>query len=1036
MNKKLTKLSQLFILIVAIVALLPHWSHAQEQRTVTGKVTDAISKIPLPGVSVKVKGSANGASTNPEGNYTLQVKTGDVLTFSFIGYQAKEMTVGAGNKIDIALSESASDLNEVVVTALGITRKTKSLTYSTQQLNNSDLTSVKDPSGNVMNSLSGKIAGAVVTPAATGPGGAVRVVLRGNRSINGNNNALIVVDGVPIDNTMTTEQGGGGSANTPATQQKSTSSGYSGSDGAASINPEDIESITVLKGPAAAALYGSRAANGALMITTKKGKSGKVSINYNGGIAVDNALMLMDLQNTYGRGNGGVKGNNAALSWGAPATTYKDNVKDFYNTGTTVNNSVNISGGTDKIQAYTSYSNNAIGGIVPNNKLDRNTLNMRLNAEVLPGLTTDLKLTYVNQKIRNKPRLGDNGVTNEVLIMPRDMSSDELKNFETINPDTQQPQPLYWTNSGSFQNPYWDVNRTALNEERNRITLVGSVKYQIKEWLSVQGRYSLDRYDDKITGTYYAGTLPISTLPGGRYQENKVNRWERNIDVLLSGNNKIGSDFGISYNVGGSLLNNSGFNTQSLANGLRIPNMFDLNFATTPAFTNIVAKKEIQSIYGNAEFNYKQMLFLDASARNDWSSTLPAPHSYFYPSVGLSGIISEMFKLPEWITFAKLRGAYTQVGNDADPYLLQQTYTFSPGAGNGFIARDQTRYIDNLKPEQTKAWELGAELRFLNDRLSFDATLYKTNTINQLISIALPQPSGFNNQFINAGNIQNKGVELMIRGTAIKNDDFTWNSSFNFSLNRNEILTLLPGVPSVNVSTATNFGSLLIKPGGSYGDLFGQIWEKNENGRYKVSSTGLPVIQQLQKIGNFNPDYSLGLTNQFEYKNFELSFLIDGRVGGTIISGTDAMMGYFGIAGYTTAFRDGGLVLPGVLADGTENTKAINAEALWTQVSQGGTNANAEFFAYDATNFRLRELSIGYKFDLKNSKIKSARISATGRNLFFIYRGKSLMDIPGIGKRTLPVDPEAAIGTSNYQGIESGILPSTRSFGLNLSFTF
>lgn len=1036
MKKKINKLSRLLLLMVAFVSFLPGGANAQENRTVTGKVTDAATKITLPGVSVKVKGTANGASTNTEGTYSLQVKGGEVLVFSFIGYESKEIAIGTGNRIDVALTESAADLKEVVVTALGITRKTKSLTYATQQLNNSDLTTVKEPSGNVMNSLSGKIAGAVVTPAATGPGGAARVVLRGNRSISGNNNALIVVDGVPIDNTMTTEQGGSGSANTPATQQKSTSSGYSGSDGAASINPEDVESITVLKGPAAAALYGSRAANGALMITTKKGKSGAVSINYNGGIAIDNAMLLMDFQNTYGQGNGGIKGPASAGSWGAPATTYKDNVKDFYNTGTTVNNSVNISGGTDKMQGYASYTNNAIGGIVPNNKLDRNTLNLRLNNEILPGLSTDLKLTYMNQKIRNKPRLGDNGVTNEVLIMPRDMSSETLKNFETINPDNQQPQPVYWTNSASFQNPYWDVNRTALNEERNRIMLVGSAKYQINDWLFVQGRYSLDRYDDKITGSFYAGTLPISTLPGGRYQENHVNRWERNIDVLLSGTNTMGTDFGISYNLGGSLLNNSGYNTQSLANGLRIPNKFDLNFASTPAFTNIVAKKEIQSVYGSAELNYKQMLFLDASARNDWSSTLPAPHSYFYPSVGLSGVLSELFSLPEWINFAKIRGAYTQVGNDADPYLLNQTYTYSPGAGSGFIARDQTKYINNLKPERTKAWELGTEWRFLGDRLSLDASVYKTNTVNQLIFIGLPQPSGFNNQYINVGDIENKGMELMLKGTPVRNENFKWNSTLNFALNRNKVLSLLPGISQASLTTATNYASLLIRPGGSYGDLYGHVWEKNGNGQYKISATGLPVVQQLQKVGNFNPDYTIGLTNQFDYKNFSLSFLVDGRVGGTVISGTDAMLGYFGLAAYTANYREGGLVLPGVLADGSANTTAINAEALWTQVSQGGTNANAEFFAYSATNFRLRELSIGYKFDIKNSKIKTARISATGRNLFFLYRGKSLLEIPGIGKRTLPVDPESAIGTSNYQGIETGILPSTRSFGLNLSVSF
>jgi TonB-linked SusC/RagA family outer membrane protein len=1037
MEKNLPFQIQPFILLLVVLIIsLPMGVLAQNLQSISGTIKSQVDNSPLPGVSVKIKGSATGTSSNRDGGYRIDAKIGDILIFSSVGYQTKEVSVNTNSAIHVLLAENASQLNEVVVTALGIERQTKSLTYATQELKNADLTTVKDPSGNVMNSLNGKVAGAVVTPAATGPGGAVRVVLRGNRSISGNNNALIVVDGVPIDNTMSTEQGGGGSANTVATQQKSLSSGYSGSDGGANVNPEDVESITVLKGPAAAALYGSRAANGALMITTKKGKDGAVKLNYSGGITMDKPLLLMDFQNTYGRGNGGVAGADAAGSWGAPTTTYPDNVRNFYNTGNTINNSVNISGGTAKMQGYASYTNNAITGIVPNNRLDRNTLNLRLNNEILPGLTTDVKVTYLNQKIKNKPRLGDNGVTNEALIMPRDMSPEELKNFESINAETLQPQPLYWTNSSFFQNPYWDVYRTSLNEERNRIMLVGSVKYQLTDWLFAQGRYSLDRYDDKITGAFHEGTLPVPTLSGGRYQENHVNRWERNIDFLLSGTNEIGADFGVSYNVGAALLNNSGYNTQSLANGLRIPNMFDLNFASTPAFANIVAEKEIQSVYGSATLNYQQKLFLDVTARNDWSSTLPAPHSYFYPSFGLSGLLSELMQMPSWISYAKVRGAYTQVGNDADPYLLQQTYSYSPGAGDGFVARDQIKYIDDLKPEKTKAWEIGTEWRFFGGRLGLDASVYKTNTVNQLIFIGLPQPSGYNNQYVNVGDIENKGMEIMLTGNPVKKDNLSWNTTLNFALNRNQVLALLPGIGQASLSPSTNFGSLLIKPGESYGDIYGFKWAQDVNGAYQINNAGLPVVQQLQNIGNFNPDYTISWLNQIDYKQFNFSFMVDGRVGGTVISGTDAMLGYFGLADYTTKNRDGGLILPGVLPDGSANNMAISAEQLWTQVSQGGTNAYGEFFAYDATNFRLRELSIGYTLNLKNSPIKTARFSLTGRNLFFFYRGKSKLDIPGIGKRTLPVDPEVAIGTSNFQGIESGILPSTRSFGFNLNLSF
>lgn len=1024
-----------FYCLLMLAFILPVSLPAQNQP-VKGTVKDAVSQAPIPGVSVSVKGATQGTATSADGSFSIQAATDAVLVFSFIGYEKKEVPVGAQTVLNITLQQSASQLGEVVVTALGIERKTRSLGYATQQLNNTDLTAVRQPGANIMNSLSGKVAGAVITPAATGPGGAVRVVLRGNRSISGNNNALIVVDGVPIDNTMTTEPGGSGSANTVATQQKSIASGYSGSDGAASINPDDVESITVLKGPTAAALYGSRAANGALIITTRKGKSGKVSMNYNGGVAIDRPYLLMDLQNTYGRGNGGVYGAQAGESWGAPATTYKNNVRDFYNTGVTLNNSVNISGGTDKLKGYASYTHNANNGIVPKNKLERNTLNLRLTGELLPRLTTDVKLTYMNQVIKNKPRLGDNGVTNEALIMPRDMHPDSLRNFEQLD-KTGQPVPVYWTTNAAFQNPYWDVHRTALNEERNRIMLMGLAKYQLTNWLSIQGRYSLDRYDDKITGSYYFGTTPMPTLTGGRYQEAYVNRWERNMDLLISGNNKLGSDFGINYNAGAAVLRNRGYNSQSFANGLSIPNQFNLNFAATPAFSSLIVEKEIQSVYGNAQLDFRQQLFLDVSARNDWSSTLPAPHSYFYPSIGLSAILSDMLKLPDWITFSKVRAAYTQVGNDADPFLLIQPYTYSAGAGNGFIARDQVKYITDLKPEKTESWEAGMEWRFLNGRLGLDATVYKSNTYNQLIFIGLPQPSGYNQQYINVGNIQNHGVEVMLTGTPVRQQNFTWNSSLNFALNRNKAISLLPGIAHAALTTATGFGSLLVKPGGMYGDIYGHVWSKDsKTGQYLVTTAGLPAVTDLQKIGNYNPDYTLGWSNQLQYKKFNLSMLIDGRVGGIVISGTDAMMAYFGIAEYTTKYRDGGLVLPGLKSDGTPNTTAITAEKLWTQVSQGGRNGYGQFFAYSATNFRLRELSLGYSFDWQNKLVKNARLSLTGRNLFFFYRGKSLLDIPGIGKRTIPVDPEVAIGSSNYQGIESGILPITRSIGLNLSLSF
>jgi TonB-linked SusC/RagA family outer membrane protein len=991
---------------------------------------------PLIGVTVLVKGTIKGTTTGPDGKYSIDAPDNGVLVFRYVGFATKEISINSRENIDVQLTADVNSLNGVVVTALGIKRQSRSLTYAVQELSNNDVNKVSDPGSNIMNELAGKVAGAVVTPAGSGPGSAVRIVLRGNRSINGNNNALIVVDGVPIDNTMSTEANGGGSANTIATQPKSISSSYSGSDGAASINPEDVASISILQGPAAAALYGSRAANGAIIITTKSGQSGSLSVNYSGNVSFDMPDMLMKFQNTYGRGSLGQYNAKAGGSWGATGKTYPDNVRDFYNTGVSINNYVSVTGGTDKLRGYASYTNNSVSGIVPKNGLQRNTLNMRVTAQVLPKLSTDVKITYVNRTIDNEPRLGDQGINNEAYIMPRDLSSDSLKNYERFDVNGK-PLPVYWTSSSTFQNPYWDVYRNSLDEERNRIMMMSSVKYQFTDWLSLQGRYSLDRYDDKITSSYYDGTVAFPVQPGGRYLEAYINHWERNIDLLLSGTNTVSSSFSINYNIGAGVLDDKGYNTQDVANGLSIPNKFNLNFATSPAYSSTTVRKEVQSVYGNAELKFKDYLYLDVSGRNDWSSTLPAPYGFFYPSVGLSAILSDMFKLPSWVSFAKVRGSFTQVGNDADPYLLQQTYSYNQGSGNGFVSRNDTKAIDNLKPEQTKSYEAGLDWRFLNGRLGLDATIYKTNTINQLILINLPRASGFSDQYINAGNIENKGLEIVLSATPVKGNVFNWDTKLNFATNKNKVLSLAPGVSQVDLSTGNdNFGSLLIKPGGSYGDIYDYVWARDpKTGRNLVTAAGLPEVTPLQKLGNFNPDFTVGWNNDFEYKNFELSFLVDGSVGGVVVSGTDAMMAYYGVSGYTTQFRSGGLILSGVHDDGTVNTTGITAEQLWTNVSQGGRSGYGQFFAYHATNFRLREFSLGYRFNLHNTFLKEAKLSLTGHNLFFLYRGKSLLNIPGI-KRTLPIDPESAIGTSNYQGVESGLPPSIRSIGLNINLSF
>ena len=1000
--------------------------YSQEISTRQGIVADKITKETLPGVQVIVKGTTRGVVTDVDGLFKIEVNNGDYLIFSMLGYESQEILVGNETSLRVDLTPTTYDLGEVVVTALGIERKTRTLSYATQKIEGS-IGEIKDNSSNILSGLSGKISGAVISTAATGPGAAARVVLRGNRSISGNNTALIVIDGVPYDNTSYRQATG-------------TNYNYGGSDGAVNINPDDVASINVLKGPSAAALYGSRAANGAIIITTKQGKEGGLKIDLNSNMSVDQPNLLINFQDKYGRGNGGVAAETVGESWGAAAQTYPTNVKDFFETAYSFNNTVSLYGGTDMMQGFASYTNNSVEGMIPGNKMDRNTMNLRINTQLNSKLTTDAKITYVNQKVLNRPRLGDAGTPIEAYIMPRDMSKEELNDYETINPTNGQPVRKYWTTSSIYDNPYWSTERTSVNEVRNRVTLLGSAKYQLLDWLSIMGRVSYDRYDDKVDGSFYDGTVSLGDVKvGGKYYETNAQFWERNFDFLLAGDHAVTEYISLNYNIGTSFLKRTFTTATDMANGLSIPNMFSLTAATTPAFQDVGGyTRALNSVYGNVQIGLKSYLFVDVTGRNDWSSTLPSPHSYFYPSVGLSAIISDMVSLPSWVSFGKIRASYTQVGNDPDPYLLKQRFQFGLGAGQGFISRNQNKSIQDLKPEKTNSYELGLDWRFFNGHLGLDATLYKSNTINQLLYVGLPMASGFNRRYINAGDIENKGIEIQLNATPVETNDFSWNTNINYSRNLNKVIELAPNTTQVNITDNTKYATVIVKEGSAYGDLYGRAWKKDaETGKYIVDNKGLPVAESNQKLGNFNPDAMFGWSNQLGYKNFKVSFLIDARIGGEMVSGTDAYLAYYGVADYTEKFRDGGLILDAVKADGTVNTTAITAQQLWTTVSQNGRDGWGEFFTYDMTNVRLRELSVGYDFKLKEKAlIEAASLSITGRNLMFFYRGKSTLDINGIGKKDNPTDPDASLGAGNYQGVELGLPPLSRSFGLNIRLTF
>jgi len=1020
----------------ALLALLLFCSvflTAQGQGTVRGTVTGSSGEAII-GANVIEVGSSSGTVTDLDGDYSLLVGANAVLEFSYTGYVSQRITVGSQTTINVTLVEGVA-LSEVVVTALGISREKKSLTYAAQTIQGGQLTQVRDP--NFVNTLSGKVAGLVVTNAASGVGGATRVNLRGNRSIQSSNNALFVIDGVPVDNS------------TPG-QVGNDFGGYNGSDGAANINPDDIESISILKGAAASVLYGSRAANGVILITTKKGAAGSLVVDVNAGAQVESPFTLPYLQNEFGQGNGGSFGARASGSWGPKMNNQAltdwtgksqnmvpqpNNIADFFQMGSSFNNSVGIKGGTDKVQTYFSFTNNRVAGIIPGNALDRNTVNLRISTNLSKKFSTDARVTYVNQVLDNRLRSGEE--SSEVMNLyktPRSIRSEDMKNYES-----EAGAPNYWTSSSIYMNPYWTINRTASDEERTRTTGFVSATYQLHDALRVLARVSLDQYTDRGENTFYNNTL-LFAQAGGSFQKYFRQVQERNAELLLLGDRKLGSNLKISYTLGLADLARKTDFTQTNANGLLVPNKFNLGFARNLSVGTGFVERDLQSAFGSVQIGLKDYLYLDVTGRNDWSSTLPAPHAYFYPSVGLTAVLSDIVELPAFVSFAKMRGSYTRVGNDAAPYLLTQTYSFSQGGTGGFINRDGTQAIGDMKPELTTSLEFGFDGRFLDNRLGLDLTFYRTNSVNQLLSLPLAPASGFSNQYINAGDIENAGVELTLTGTPVKQEKLTWDITLNYARNVNTIISLHPDIKQTFLSGGYGrTAGVLVREGGAYGDLYADGWAITSDGKFIMDASGKPVLTSTQQfLGNFNPKYTLGLNNAFAFGPWSVNVLVDARLGGVMTSGSDANLAFDGNAAYTTAYREGGWVLPGVVKSGesfTPNKTPINAETFWTTVSNGRYSWG-QLFTYDATNVRIREASVGYEIPVKVSFVKRARLSLVARNLFFLTRGSAIIDVPGIPSRKMWFDPDVNLGAGNYQGIEYGTLPSSRSVGLNLNITF
>ncbi len=992
---------------------------------VKGVVKD-VDGVTLPGVSVRVKGSSAGTSTDANGSYTLTVPDNNsTLIFTYIGYITKEVAVSSRTTLDVTMDIANTALTEVVVTALGIERSAKSLTYAAQTLDAADLSQAKET--NMINALAGKVAGVTITKNATGPGSATKVLLRGSRSIFGNNQPLYVIDGVPMDNTSR-EQGTG-----------QTSGARDGGDGIGMINADDVESMTVLKGASAAALYGSQGQNGAIVITTKRGKAGKITVDYSGTTTIDRPFILPDVQAEYGQGAGGVYNANNESSWGPKITGQTitlyngtqmamqgqpDRIKDFYRDGRSLSNTIGISGGGEKMQTYFSYGNSNANGILRNHEYDRHNFDFKIDNTISDKLSFFSKLSYIMEDVDNKPFTGErNDATGSIYHAPASIPLSEMQKYEYTDVLGNLRQSYWVPGSIYLSNPYWKMNRQLFFEQKRRLIGLISAKYKFTNWLDLQVRGSLDRTDENTEEKMYADSYELSGN-GNLYNLYDGNRRATNVDALLSFRQDLNKNFNLTGYLGGSIQETKYESVATAANGLNKLDFFFMSNAKNPRTSNSIGRSpQVQSLYATTTLSYKDYLYLDLTARNDWSSALPKENqSYFYPSVGLTAIVSDMVDLPSWVSYGKARVTLANAGYGGQQYLTDNY--FSVGAG-GTINTPGTRSLGNYKPELTQSFEAGLDWRFFTNRLGLDITYYRSETKNQLISLAVPNATLFNAQYINAGLIRNTGVEFMLNGTPIRSSAFSWDVMFNFSKNVNKVVRLSDRLKTAVLGDDRQVLET-VEEGKSYGTMYMAEWKKDAQGRRVVNANGVPIVTaKTAYAGNYNPNYMLGMNNSINFKNLSFSFLVDYKNGGTVIAGTLAAMDASGNSKTSLYGRDGGIVLDAVTEAGVQNTKSITAETYWQ--SLGNRTPVKDFYAFSGTNLRMREVVLGYKLPnelvRKSGFVQTARLSLVGRNLFFFYRDA-------------PYDPEIATGVANRGGLEYSSLPTTRNIGLSLNATF
>ncbi len=1045
--------------LTTLVVLMLMTSFVYAQKTVSGTIVDTDGES-LIGVNILEAGTSNGTVTDLDGAFKLDVQEDATIVISYIGYETQKIKVADQSSFSIVLMEGVA-LSEVVVTALGISREKKSLGYSVANLDSKDFNEVK--SINVANSLAGKVAGVQINKTSSGPTGSTRVVIRGNSSILGNNQPLYVVDGVPLNNDNVDAAGRWG--------------GVDYGDNVSDINPIDIENISVLKGPNAAVLYGSQAANGVILISTKKGKKQKgIGVTLNSSLTFDSPLVYPEMQNEYGHGSGGISDGlatygtdaNQSSSWGARMdgsqqvffdgqtrafNPQPDNLKNFYQTGKTFTNSLSFVGGNDMGGYRLSMSNLQNEGIIPTSTFDRNTVSIGTQFDVSSKLFVGLIASYVDQKAHNRPYLSD-AIANpgrELIWMPRSVDLSLIEDYK--NDDGT----MHHYNDGTFrQNPYWSIHENINEDSKQRFFGTVNLGYRFTDWLSLEGRLNRDQYHIE---THVREALNTRYIPGGRVRDLNHRTKNTYADLIAKASPKLLDNISTSFTLGTSRMNIDYKNQGSLYEEFN-------DLGTTDGFYNIsnakspitpleaFSKKRINSVFGILGMGYKSFLFLDLSLRNDWSSTLPAENnSYLYSGVNASFVFTEILNSTGPLSFGKLRFSWAKVGSDTDPYQLDPLYSLRSGTINGqpvgyigtYGPQSEISAINippvGLEPEATKSFEIGTELNFWSNRILLDITYYNAKTENQIIPAQIPFSSGYTGALVNAGEVSNSGIEVLLNAGVLNRKDLSLNLILNFSNNNNRIDELYGDLESVLLGNdrAVNIEA---RPGNAYGDIVGIGYLRDASGNIVVGADGLPLASPtVQVLGNNTPDWIAGAGLDLNFKGISLRSLFDIRMGGQLYSQSSRYMYRNGNHIETLEGRDGDFLIEGsqvaqidadvpvidennIASTSGANTTYVNAEDWWTSVF----NQNIiDDFVYDASFVKFRELSIGYNLPqslLGESFLKRANISLVGRNLAILSS-----DIKGF-------DPEASFNSGNAQGMESGAIPSTRSIGVNLTLGF